>query len=101
MNNLKYWTDGTEQWLNNPVSFGHLPLADFLANGVTPGFTFVRVCFKSLKPSKTVMGHNHFPVQNTAASAVRVTLQRLREEGRSGEMFAFKLPDGRYEYHKV
>ena len=101
MNNFKYWTDGIDGWRNDAVTHGYLPLADFLAAGVKPGFTYVRVFGRTCNPSKSHMGHSRFPLQRTAADAVRVTLQRLREEGRSGEMFAFKLPDGRYEYHKV
>jgi hypothetical protein len=96
---MKYWTDGIDNWSNNP-NFGFLPLADFVANGVKPGFTYIRVYGKAVNPSKSHMGHSRFPLQRTAADAVRLTLQRLREEGRIG-VFAFKLPDGRYEYHKV
>ncbi|NBW21526.1 MAG: hypothetical protein EBR82_77565 [Caulobacteraceae bacterium] len=105
MNNMKYWADGPGQWLNNTAGFSHLPLADFLANNVKPGFSLVYVYGKAVKASKTVMGHGAFPLQNSPAAAVRVMLQRLRESDnqyvKGHTVFAFKMPDGRYEYHKV
>jgi hypothetical protein len=102
MKNVKFYTDGIDQWINREWSHGHLPLADFVANGVKEGFRVIRVQSKAMSPYKSRMGHSHFPVQSTASDAVRVTLERLREEGKSmGDVFAFRMPDGRYEYHKV
>ena len=100
MKTVRFWTDSIDQWSNKPYGFEHLPIEDFLANGVKEGFFLIRVHSKAVSSSKSLMGHSRFPLQKTADAAVRVTLQQLREMGRGGEVYAFKMPDGTYEYHK-